>query len=175
MGLVGSRSVLGLGRQSWDFNNKFYFEPNPQGPKAKNVFNDIMLSDVRDFNAHIISVEMFDMTLDNIESWRAETYAIAPGRPKTYQLTIKFRDSDQNYYYKTFIRALYALNNQYPADQYVDFKIYNEPCWVNQKARVLYDVKNCILTTVGGLTYDAASRNQITEFTTTWMCPKLDF
>ena len=172
MGYWGANEISSFANQNWTRNNKFWVEPTfEKGAKLEAIIRPA-ISDLKSFNACIIDINLYDSVADPIEQYINEEYVIAPGRIGSLQVSIKFRDRNQNELYKLFHKAMHDLKREYPEDISTTFNIYSEPSWNEKSSKLLLTAPDSIITAVSGLTLDSASQNQITEFTVTWRCPR---
>lgn len=167
-----AEEIFNLANQNWTRNNKFWVELSFEKGKKIEQYLRPLTQNPKLFNSTIIDINLYDSVADPIEQYINEKYLIAPGRLQSSQISIKFRDRNQNELYKMFHNALYESKREYPDDISFCFKFYAEPSWNETDQSVILSAPESIITALSGLVLDNASQNQITEFTVTWRCPR---
>lgn len=150
-------------KTNWSQVNNFELEINAIGrdvkskvQKYKIPFKDCKLA-IKNFNTPQYSH-------DTIETFLADTYMRAVGKPAPVTFSFTVRDYNQLTMYRAFSILYAAQKVTYPEDSYLTIKLIKKADYINESDIILATYEQCLIDSISQVQFSNETEAQIAEF-----------
>lgn len=158
-----SNLVSKIYNTKWSQVNNFEVEISAIGKDAvskvskyKIPFKDCRLA-VKNFN-------MPQLSHDVIETFVADNYMRAVGKPNLLTFSFTVRDFDQMKMYRAFSILYAAQKITYPEDSYLTVKVIKKADYINESDITIATFEKCLIDSISQVQFSNETEAQIVEF-----------
>lgn len=105
-----------------------------------------------------------------IEMFICDQWFIHQGKHELFSFTITFKDQDQMLLYRMFAHAFVAQKKMYFNDCKLEVTVTKDADYTNEEPKVLFNFKNCMISSISQLNISNETEAQIAEFTVDFKC-----
>ena len=107
---------------------------------------------------------MSQLSHDVIESFSADTYMRAVGKPNLLTFSFTVRDFDQMKMYRAFSILYAAQKITYPEDSYLTLKVIKKADYINERDITIATFEKCLIDSISQVQFSNETEAQIVEF-----------
>jgi len=128
------------------------------------------LDELRNINLHIKNISTPQYTNQPIEAYIGDKWYTHNGRNEMWRFTISFRDHDNLKLYRKFLTMYNYQKDAYFDDIKTGIKLYKDADYAGQKAALLFDFSESMISSVGQVQFSNETEAQIAEFDVEFKC-----
>jgi hypothetical protein len=151
----------------WAFVNSFSVNIEFANTPKMVLKKHIKWTDADDelLNLSVISINTPNFTNQNIESFVGNRWNMHNGRDELYRFEVTFRDVNQMYLYKKFIRMYQKSRDIYFDEAKVMIRINKDPDYFNESEVKVWEFDETMIDSVSQIQFNTTTEAQIAEFT----------
>ena len=150
-------------KTKWSQINNFEVEINAIGKDAVSKVSKYKIP-FKDCRLAIKNFNMPQLSHDIIETFVADNYMRAVGKPNLLTFSFTVRDFDQMKMYRAFSILYAAQKITYPEDSYLTVKVIKKADYLNQSDIVIATFEKCLIDSVSQVQFSNETEAQIVEF-----------
>ena len=158
-----SNLVSKIYKTKWSQINNFEVEINAIGSDAKAKVQKFKIP-FKDCKLSIKNFNMPQLSHDAIESFSADTYMRAVGKPAPVTFSFTVRDYNQLTMYRAFSILYAAQKVTYPEDSYLTIKLIKKADYLNESDIILATYEQCLIDSISQVQFSNETEAQIAEF-----------
>ena len=158
-----SNLVSKIYKTKWSQINNFEVEINAIGSDAKAKVQKFKIP-FKDCKLSIKNFNMPQLSHDAIESFSADTYMRAVGKPNLLTFSFTVRDFDQMKMYRAFSILYAAQKITYPEDSFLTLKVIKKADYINESDITIATFEKCLIDSISQVQFSNETEAQIVEF-----------
>lgn len=162
-------AVTNAYKTRWSFVNTFRVNLNFSDAMKKKI--EWTSEDDKDFDLHVIGVDLPTISYSPIETYMANRWRIGQGKFEIFRSTITFRESNQLRYYRKLCSYIIKQRNEYYDSVCFDVIFHKLPDHLNEAELQIGIMEKCIIENISQIQFSNNTENQIAEFSITVKSP----
>lgn len=172
-------AVVEAYKRHWTLTNTFRVEITWADDKAR---GNIGTSEVgwsnemnSKFNLNVVNITTPQYSASQNDIFVADRWKTSIGRNEIWRFSITIRDENYMFYHRAFTKTFLMQNKLYFDECKMNVVIYKLPDYYGEQEAKIYEFKDCLVESVGSVTFDSTADSNIAQFTVNFKCIKPDF